>query len=326
MAAVIARALEGDLDVVLVHKLGAPGAEELAIGAVDEDGRLYVDREVADLGVGEGYIEAERQKQWRMLLQRRELYTQARRALRPEGRTVIVVDNGIATGATLIAALRAVRGRGPARLIAAAAVAPAETVRRLEREADEVVVVEQPREFFAVGAFFRDFHQVSDDEVVQLLERHRAAAEGGGGTRGSRADPPAWEHFPHDADIGVRGRGATVAEAFEQAALALTAVVTEPTSVREEEHLTIERESAGVEDLFYDWMNALVYEMAVRKLLFSRYQVNIEGPRLRATAWGERVDVARHQPAVEIKGATYTELRVAREPDGAWIAQCVVDV
>lgn len=138
--------------------------------------------------------------------------------------------------------------------------------------------------------------------------------------------PARWEHFEHDADIGVRGIGATMAEAFEQAALALTAVVTDPAAVREVEQVGIECDAASSEDLFYDWMNALVYEMAVRNVLFSRYRVTVEGSRLSASAWGERVDVGRHEPAVEIKGTTYTELRVAREADGSWVAQCVVDV
>jgi SHS2 domain-containing protein len=135
-----------------------------------------------------------------------------------------------------------------------------------------------------------------------------------------------WEHFPHDADVGVRGIGSTVSEAFAQAALALTAVVAPPEVVRDAEPVRIEREAADVEDLFYDWMNALVYEMAVRSMLFSRFDVAIQGPRLVAAAWGEPVDVARHQPAVEVKGATYTELRVREDPGGTWIAQCVLDV
>jgi SHS2 domain-containing protein len=134
-----------------------------------------------------------------------------------------------------------------------------------------------------------------------------------------------WEHFPHDADVGIRGFGATIAEAFQQAALALTAAIADPAAVRSERPVPIQCEAASVDDLFYDWINSIVYEMAVRRMLFSRYDVTLDGATLRARAWGEPVDVARHQPAVEVKGATYTELRVERTTSG-WLAQCVVDV
>jgi len=134
-----------------------------------------------------------------------------------------------------------------------------------------------------------------------------------------------WEHFPHDADIGVRGFGATRAEAFEQAALAMTAVSTDPSLVEPRERVDIECSAADDEFLLADWLNTLVYEAAARGLLFSRFSVELEHQHLRASAWGERVDPARHHPAVEVKGATYTALRVARL-DGEWVAQTVVDV
>jgi len=134
-----------------------------------------------------------------------------------------------------------------------------------------------------------------------------------------------WEHFPHEADMGIRGFGATEAEAFEQAALAMTAVVTDIEAVVAREVITIECESPDHELLFADWLNSLIYEMSTRKMLFRRFSVRLEGARLHAQAWGERVDPVRHHPAVEIKGATYTELRVARERE-QWVAQTVVDV
>jgi SHS2 domain-containing protein len=134
-----------------------------------------------------------------------------------------------------------------------------------------------------------------------------------------------WEHFEHGADVGVRGFGASKSEAFEQAALALTAVVTEPAGVEPHETVAIECEAPDDELLFAEWLNALIYEMATRRMLFSRFAVRIDGTRLRAEARGEPIDVARHHPAVEAKGATYTALRVAREGD-EWIAQTVVDV
>lgn len=134
-----------------------------------------------------------------------------------------------------------------------------------------------------------------------------------------------WEHFAHEADMGVRGIGATKEEAFAQAALALTAVITDPAGVAATEAVTIECQAPDDELLFADWLNALVYEMATRNMLFSRFEVRIANGVLTATAWGERTDPARHRPAVEIKGATYTALKVARE-NSAWIAQTVVDV
>ena len=135
-----------------------------------------------------------------------------------------------------------------------------------------------------------------------------------------------WEHFAHDADIGVRGIGGTKEEAFEQAALAMTAVVTEPEGVKPQELVEMTCEAPDDELLFVDWLNAIVFEMATRHLLFSRFEVDIEGSRLRGRAWGEKVDVPRHQPAVEIKGATLTCLKVEQHPHGGWLAQCVVDV
>jgi SHS2 domain-containing protein len=134
-----------------------------------------------------------------------------------------------------------------------------------------------------------------------------------------------WEHFPHEADMGVRGFGATQAEAFEQAALAMTAVAADLDAVRACDEVAIECEAPDQELLFADWLNGVIYEMATRKMLFGRFSVLIEGSRLRARAWGERVDPARHHLTVEVKGATYTALKVARQRD-EWIAQTVVDV
>ncbi len=137
---------------------------------------------------------------------------------------------------------------------------------------------------------------------------------------------PHWEHFPHEADMGVRGLGANREQAFEQAALALTAVISDLDKVAARDAIEIQCEAPDDELLFVDWLNTLVYEMATRHMLFSRYAVHIDGTRLAATAWGEPLDIARHQPAVEVKGATYTGLRVAQVADGHWVAECIVDV
>ena len=140
------------------------------------------------------------------------------------------------------------------------------------------------------------------------------------------ASAPAWEHFQHMADIGVRGCGVTIAEAFEQAALALTAVIVEPDSVEAREAIELDISAPDKELLLTEWLNALIYEMATRHMLFRRFKVEIRDHRLQGKAWGEAIDVARHQPTVEIKGATFTELRVWQGEEGLWHAQCVVDV
>jgi SHS2 domain-containing protein len=145
------------------------------------------------------------------------------------------------------------------------------------------------------------------------------------GSASRAACKPRWEHFAHDADVGVRGQGATIAEAFEQAARALTAVVTdaeiEPRTV-----VKVRCEAPDVELLFVEWLNRVIYEMAVSNMLFGRFAVSIAGNHLDGSLWGEPVDVARHSPACEPKGATYTALKVAQDRDGLWSAACVVDV
>lgn len=135
-----------------------------------------------------------------------------------------------------------------------------------------------------------------------------------------------WEHFDHGADIGVRGYGPTKAAAFEQAALALTAVVTDVGLVALRETVPIACESEDDELLLAAWLNAVVTEMAVRRMLFGRFRVELREKRLMGAATGEPLSPQRHRPAVEVKGATYTALRVARTSDGGWLAQTVVDV
>ena len=139
-----------------------------------------------------------------------------------------------------------------------------------------------------------------------------------------------WEHFDHDADVGLRGFGGSPAEAFVQAALALAAVVSPPDGVRAERVVDLSGEAKDLPFLLFDWLNGLIFEMAVQGLLFGRFEVEVEpsggGLRLRGRAWGEPVDPRRHRPAVEVKGATMTGLSVRESAPGAWIAECVVDV
>jgi len=169
MARILADALGGELDVVLVRKLGAPMNPELAVGSVDESGWAYVADFAASAGADAAYIEAEKQRQLDVMRQRRAQYTAARAPIDPAGRIVIVVDDGLATGATMISALHALRARKPARLIAAVPVAPPDTLHKVEKLADETVCLEVPEYFMAVGQFYSDFPQVEDEEVVRLL-------------------------------------------------------------------------------------------------------------------------------------------------------------
>jgi len=135
-----------------------------------------------------------------------------------------------------------------------------------------------------------------------------------------------WEHFPHGADIGIRGFGASESEACEQAALAMVAAIVDPATVRHEQTVDIELEAPSLEILLVDWLNALIYEMAERRMIFGAFEVQIAGKRLKARAFGEAVSRNRHAPAVEVKGATYTELAFVEEQPGRWRAQCVIDV
>jgi SHS2 domain-containing protein len=134
------------------------------------------------------------------------------------------------------------------------------------------------------------------------------------------------ETFAHGSDIGVRGIGASAESAFEQAARALTSVVTDVAAVEPRQPVEIAARSEDREVLLVDFLNALIFEMASRRMVFGRFEVRIRDGALAATAWGEPVDVARHRPVVEPKGATFTRLSVRQGDDGAWAAQCVIDV
>ena len=169
MAQLIAQNLGGEVDVVLVRKLRAPGNPELAVGSVDEAGWIHVAGFAASTGADGPYIEQEKQRQLEVIRQRRALYTGGRSSIDPGGRIVIVVDDGLATGSTMIAALHALRERQPARLICAVPVAPAETTAEVANNCDDLVCLEIPEHFYAVGQFYRRFPQVEDDEVVAAL-------------------------------------------------------------------------------------------------------------------------------------------------------------
>lgn len=135
-----------------------------------------------------------------------------------------------------------------------------------------------------------------------------------------------WEHFEHEADIGVRGYGNTLAEAFNQAALALSNVITGLDKIEPTTCLTVMCEAPDYEVLLVDWLNELVYQMATQKMLFSTFTVEISGCHLSAVICGEVASQEKHQPAVEIKGATFTELKVYQDKNSEWVAQCIVDV
>jgi tRNA nucleotidyltransferase (CCA-adding enzyme) len=135
-----------------------------------------------------------------------------------------------------------------------------------------------------------------------------------------------WELYSHPSDIGIRGLGPTREEAFAQAALALTSVITDLEKVQPKQSVDIECQEQDDALLFINWLSALLYEMDTRRMLFRRFEIQAVEGGLRARAWGEPVDVARHEPAVEVKAATYADLKVERKSDGTWLAQCIVDV
>ena len=185
MGAALAHELEGEIDVVLVKKLRAPGSPELAVGAVDETGWTYVAPHAAMAGADAAYLAKEKAAQLELLRKRRAQYTPARAPADPSGRIAIVVDDGIATGASMIAALHSIRARRPERLVCAVPVAAPESLEQVRPHADEVVCLEAPEDFRAVGQFYRDFAQVEDRDVVALLKSGQLP--GRSGTRGASA-------------------------------------------------------------------------------------------------------------------------------------------
>jgi predicted phosphoribosyltransferase len=169
MAKIIADKLDGMFDVALVRKLRAPGNPELAIGSIDESGWTYLADHAASVGADSEYIDAERKQQMITIKQRRAQYTPVRPPIDPAGRIVIIIDDGLATGATMISALHGLRSRRPARLICAIPVSPPETLRKIQLLADQVVCLDTPDNFRAVGQFYVDFPQVEDEEVIKVL-------------------------------------------------------------------------------------------------------------------------------------------------------------
>ncbi len=168
MGRIIAKALDGDLDVVLVRKLRAPGNPEFAIGSVDETGWTYLSEYASNMP--EKYLEEEKSAQMAVMRERRASYTPIRAPIDPSGRIVIVVDDGLATGSTMIAALHALRAKHPLKLVCAVPVAPSDTLERIGPYADQVVCLEVPDQFYAVGQFYLSFDQVDDEEVVETLK------------------------------------------------------------------------------------------------------------------------------------------------------------
>jgi putative phosphoribosyl transferase len=170
MAKIIADELEGAFDVVLVRKLRAPYQPELAIGSVDESGWTYIADFAASVGADNAYIASEKRAQMETIIKRRAQYTPVRPPIDPAGRIVIVIDDGLATGATMISALHGLRDRKPAKLICAVPVSPPTTLKKVAALADEVVCLEAPSDFQAVGQFYVNFPQVGDIDVIEILQ------------------------------------------------------------------------------------------------------------------------------------------------------------
>lgn len=175
MAEVIAEELHGDLDVVLVRKLRSPFNAEFAVGSIDENGWAFIADYAAGAGADAAYLEREKREQLEMLRRRRVAYTPARKPLEVEGRVAIVVDDGLATGATMIAALHSVAARRPRRLVCAVPVSSREALGKVSPYADEIVCLAAPGDFQAIGQFYRDFPQVDDHEVARILQLNAEA-------------------------------------------------------------------------------------------------------------------------------------------------------
>jgi putative phosphoribosyl transferase len=175
----VAHVLDAPLDILLVRKLGAPGYEEFGIGAVVDGSQPQIvlnSEAIEKLQVTPAYVGQERDRQLAEIERRRQLYSGSTPPLDVEGRTVIVVDDGVATGGTVLVALRALRRAAPRRIVLAIPVAPPETLAKLSAEADDVVCLAAPGDFRAVGVYYADFTQTSDEEVIELLRKQRAAA------------------------------------------------------------------------------------------------------------------------------------------------------
>jgi hypothetical protein len=178
IGAVLAQASGADLDVVLSRKLRAPGMPESALGAIGEDGQVYLDRHVEEMfGPLSDYLIKEREHQIAEIARRKALYRPTRPAAAIAGRSVIVVDDGIATGSTMIAALRVAQAQDPYELIVAVPVASAKRLEEVRRWCDEVVCLDCPHDFRAIGQFYQDFRQVEDEEVLAILRRFTSVPE-----------------------------------------------------------------------------------------------------------------------------------------------------
>ncbi len=169
MARIIADGLEGELGVVLARKISLPGYEEYAIGAVSERGFVYKNPDVQSYNIPESVFQEAKAKQLERIAERRRLYQLDRLLLKVEGRVTILVDDGIATGSTVLAAIQELRSQNPSRLFLAAPVAPPETARKLESEVDDLIILDRPPHFHAVAQFYEHFEEVTDQDVIKAL-------------------------------------------------------------------------------------------------------------------------------------------------------------
>jgi predicted phosphoribosyltransferase/SHS2 domain-containing protein len=313
-AAEVAHVLDAPLDVVAVRKIGYPGQPEYAIGAVAPGGGVYL-RDPEGL-TGEALADAVNGTKAEAAALDRRLHA-AHAPLELTGRTVIVVDDGLATGATMIAALRWARAAGAARLIAAVPVGPHETVELVAREADAVTCPHTPRQFLAVGLSYRSFDQLADADVIRLLDENRRERE--------RAQQPlakdgTFRFLEHGGEVELELEAASEGGVFEAALEALAELVSSGPGGEPAQHV-LELPAGDHALLLVDWLNELVFLAEVEQFVPERLvSFELSGEKLRACVAGRR-----HRPRHLIKAVTLNRLDLRRE-GATWHAHLVLDV
>lgn len=310
VGAALARTLDLPFELAVAAKVSPPGDSEYGLGAVAFDGGLWLDREsVARVDLHPGELSRAARLAREKVHARRRVLRGTRRLPPLVGRTVILVDDGIATGGTVRATLRALRRAGAGRVIVAAPTGHEASLATISQEAEGVYCanVRSGPSFSVAGAYSR-WESLSDHELRRLV-------------------PGYWEHFEAGPCVGLRGVGRTCEEAFEQAALALTAVVCgRPDEIRVRAVQTIRREAEDSLNLLASWLEAVLEEGRRHELVFCRFSVLMRGTVLEATASGERRDPSRHAPFVPVRGLAPDGFRIVLDEDRVWLAEALARV